>query len=120
MKLAIVGSRTFNDYGIFERIILENYKLENIKQIISGDCYGIDKLAEIFADKYSIEILIFKPEWNNYGKSAGFIRNKLIVENCDTIIAFWDGISRGTKLTIDIANKSYRYLKIINLEQLSK
>ncbi len=46
---------------------------------------------------------IFIAEWDKYGKSAGYIRNRLIVQESDMIVAFWDGKSKGTKHSIDQA-----------------
>jgi len=42
------------------------------------------------------------------------VRNKLIVEECDCLIAFWDGTSRGTKYTIDYAHQLGKPIKIVN------
>lgn len=105
MKLAIVGSRTFTNYNVLEKFILDNINIQNIEQIISGGAIGADKLGEVFAKKYSIPTIIFKPDWNLYGKKAGFLRNNDIIGACDTVIAFWDGESKGTKHSIDISKE---------------
>jgi hypothetical protein len=55
---------------------------------------------------------IFKPDWDKYGKRAGFIRNELIINEADKIIAFWDGESKGTKLSIDLAIKAGKPIDI--------
>lgn len=102
MNLSVIGSRTFNNYQLLEEEIL--YHQLNIGKIISGGAKGADTLAEIFAKKHDIETLILKPEWNLYGKSAGYKRNVDIINKCDICIAFWDGESKGTKHSIDIAN----------------
>jgi len=70
---------------------------------VSGGARGVDTLAEKYADKNDIPKLIFLPDYAKYGKIAPLIRNKKIVDNSDIIIAFWDGVSRGTKFTIDYA-----------------
>lgn len=73
--------------------------------IISGGARGADTLAEQFAQEYSYVTKIFPANWDKYGKAAGPIRNKQIVDHCDILVAFWDGTSRGTKHSIDIAEK---------------
>jgi len=98
MKVAIIGSRNLN-------IEIDNYPPKNISLIISGGARGIDTLAEKYADKNGIPKLIFFPDYKRHGKIAPLIRNKQIVDNADIVIAFWDGASRGTKFTIDYANK---------------
>ena len=107
MKLAIVGGRNFNNYDLFLEIV-QGYLRDSIDEIISGGAKGADSLAERFADYWGFPQPIFKPEWNKYGKSAGFIRNQLIVDNCDMVLAFWDGESRGTADTIEKAKKAKR------------
>jgi hypothetical protein len=49
--------------------------------------------------------------WSAYGKSAGMERNGRMALIADTLVALWDGNSKGTKNMIDIA-KSKR-IKII-------
>jgi hypothetical protein len=86
------------------------------KKIVSGGAIGTDKLGEKFAEDNNIETEIYLPNWNKFGKKAGYIRNKLIIENCDEVIAFWNGKSPGTKLTIDIAKKLNIPVHIIKIE----
>ena len=116
MILAIVGTRTFSNYELFERIVEESYDIDLISEIISGGATGADTLAEIFANKFSIKLTVYKPDWDLYGKKAGYIRNKLIIENASNCIAFWDNISKGTKLSIDIANQLKKPLIVIKID----
>jgi len=115
MKLAIVGSRSFTDYDFFkheiETFIFEN-KLE-ISTIISGGARGTDSMAEIYAKERKIPIEIFLPDWDLHGKKAGYLRNIKIVDASDYVVAFWNGISAGTKHSIDIAKQKEKKLKII-------
>lgn len=113
MKFGVVGSRNFNNYELLNKTLSE---YDNINYIISGGAYGADKLAERYAINNNIKTIIFLPEWSKYGKSAGFIRNKLIVNESDIIIAFWDGKSKGTKLTIDLIKKYNKPYRIILTE----
>jgi len=128
MKVAIVGSRTFNDY---EKLKEELFKLNRNRiidvfpVIITGDdekAKGADRLACIYAKRSGLDLIIFKPV-NRYVKNAYdllgnncyFARNKQIVDNCDFLIAFWNGKSGGTKMTINYAkqqNKQYKIIKV--------
>ena len=105
MKLAVVGSRTFNDYDLLKNKLIQINERVPITLIISGGAHGADKLAEKWAAENKIETLIFLPDWKKYGKSAGFIRNKDIIQACDAVVAFWDGKSKGTKHMIQLAHK---------------
>ena len=51
--------------------------------------------------------VIFPAEWKKYGKRAGYIRNHDIIKNSDHVVAFWDGKSRGTLHSIELARDKY-------------
>jgi hypothetical protein len=108
MKLAIVGSRTFNDYEMVKTAL----KDLAITEIVSGGAKGADTLAEQYAAENNIPVKVFKPDWAKYGRGAGPVRNKQIVEYADKVIAFWDGESRGTKSSIDLAEKQGKLLEV--------
>lgn len=104
VKIAIVGSRTFSDYGMMKEFIDSNCRESGIRPIgvISGGARGADLLGARYATEKGLPLTEFKPEWDKYGKSAGFRRNHDIINNCDVCFAFWDGQSRGTKHDIDL------------------
>ena len=102
-KLAVVGSRTFTDEELLSSI-LHKFDKKSLT-IISGGAMGADKLAENWAKRWGVKTIIFKPDYKKYGRKAGIIRNKDIIENADQVIAFWDGKSPGTKNSIDRAEK---------------
>lgn len=112
MKAAVIGSRNLSvdiDKYLLE---VEERMCEKITLIISGGARGIDSLAEKYADMHNIPKLIFLPEYDKHGKSAPLIRNISIVNSCDMVIAFWDGVSGGTKFTVNYA-KSERKKVIV-------
>ena len=86
-------------------MIIKNFNIDDIEQIISGGAIGADALAKRFAEENSIALIEHIPQWAIYGKSAGYIRNKLIINDADYVIAFWNGESKGTKISIDLAKK---------------
>lgn len=107
MKIAIVGSRSFKDYEFLkkevEKFISEN-SLEEVT-IVSGGAVGADTLAEEFAAENGYETIIYLPDRKTYGREACRVRNTDIVETGDVVFAFWDGISTGTKDSINKAEK---------------
>jgi hypothetical protein len=119
MYLAIIGSRSFTDFELLEREILKHFKISEIECVLSGGAKGTDTLAEQFALTHHIPLKVFKPKWKEYGRKAGIIRNSTIVDECTNGIAFWDGISNGTKDTISklkLANKEVITIIITNNE----
>jgi len=114
MRVGIVGSRTFNDYSKMKEEFLNLYSVEDIECIFSGGAIGADSLARKLAEDLGIEIVEILPDWNKYGKSAGYIRNQVIVASSDEILAFWDGRSRGTNHTLDLAGKKAMPVHIVS------
>lgn len=99
MKIAVIGSRDIKTFDLTKVIPSDT------TQIISGGAIGVDTLASEYATKHGIDIVVYLPNYAQYGKSAPIIRNKQIVENSDCVLAIWNGNSRGTKFTIDYAKK---------------
>lgn len=65
----------------------------------------MDTLAEEYADKKRISKIILRPDYARYGKSAPLKRNEEMVKMADVVLVIWDGVSRGTKYTVDYAEK---------------
>jgi len=119
MILIIAGSRNFNDFDFLETEVLKflkKYKEEKDPlEIVSGNANGADKLGEKFAKKYGLKIHYKPANWKEYGKSAGMIRNKEMVDMSTHCICFWDGKSPGTKNMIDIAGKEGLIVSVIKI-----
>jgi molybdopterin biosynthesis enzyme len=121
--LAVVGSRTRSRQE-YERIkTLVFNKLHTVPQdvvIISGGApTGADKAAREYCRFYNRKYLEAVAFWSrpdgSTDKSAGHRRNSTIVEAADTIVAFWDGQSPGTKDTISKAEACGKELEIIKV-----
>lgn len=104
MKVIIAGSRNIKD-GMLLLEAIDKSKFE-ITEIVSGHAVGVDRMGELYAETHHIPTKIFIPDWSNYGKGAGFIRNEQMANYADALIAIWDGKSSGTKHMIDIAKKN--------------
>lgn len=116
MKIAIVGGRNFLDYELLKKE-LAKFTEENeisLTSIVSGGAKGADTLAEKFAAEMGVELIVFKPDYEKFGRGAALARNTQIVECADTVFAFWDGKSKGTLDSIKKAEKLGKKLLIIN------
>ena len=129
VRIIIAGDREFNDYELLKRSVLDiifdlecrntitgigNASRVNEKHLIefiSGTARGADKLGERFVDESIWSVKRFPANWDLYGKRAGYIRNEQMAKyamsdnNYGVLIAFWDGVSKGTKHMIDLAKK---------------
>jgi predicted Rossmann fold nucleotide-binding protein DprA/Smf involved in DNA uptake len=119
MKIAVVGSRSLNNYQLVKSI-LEQY---TFTQIISGGAKGIDTLAERYSDELGLmKPLVILPDWKRYNRGAGAVRNREIVDTADFVVAIWDGESKGTKISINYAKKINKpiFVWLINNSQEPK
>ena len=113
MKLAIIGSRTFNNYELLYDYLEEH--LNTTTMVVSGAARGADSMGERWAKENGIKTLIFPAEWDKYGKRAGYIRNEDIIKNCDFCIAFWDGVSKGTMHSVSLCKKYNKPVTVIRV-----
>jgi hypothetical protein len=116
IKIGVIGSRSFNDYELLKRT-LDEY-LGKVWVVVSGGADGADSLGEKWAEENNIKTCIYLPDWDTHGKYAGFIRNKDIVEDSDIIIAFWDGMSRGSEHSINLAKKMDKEVRIVYFNKI--
>ena len=117
MRIAIVGSRNFKDRNFVSNTVSKH--INNGDCLVSGGARGVDTWAEEIVPilnsgllNFTITKKIFKADWDKYGKKAGYLRNIDIIEYSDFVLAFWDGKSKGTKHSIDLAIKSGKPLNI--------
>jgi hypothetical protein len=116
MKLAVIGSRTFYDYNLLSEKLNEIWELYGIDEIISGGAKGADSLAERYALENEIPTTIIKPNYlHSNDRGAPLRRNKLIIDQCTMVIAFWDMSSSGTKNALDHAKKIKKYSLIVSV-----
>jgi len=118
-KIAIVGTRDFNDYEYFKKKLNELDIFDKDTIIVSGGARGPDMFAELYTTEMKYHLIVFPAKWNTYGKQAGFLRNTQIVNECDIVIAFWDGKSKGTEDTIKKARMKSKPVIIINYNDQS-
>lgn len=119
IRLAIIGSRGFEDYDYMlveldKLLVAEDY---NIIEIVSGGARGADTLAERLARANGFPVKVFPADWNRFGKSAGFIRNRDIVQRADVVCAFWDGVSNGTQHSFELCKEFNKKLYIFKYKE---
>lgn len=83
---------------------------------------GADTLGETYAKNNCFQIRYFPADWDKFGKSAGYIRNKQMAEYASyrkgygALIAFWDGKSKGTMHMINLAKEYCLKVFVYNYE----
>jgi hypothetical protein len=112
LKVIIAGSR---DIWCVERNVFEFVDScpFRITEVVSGGARGVDRMGEYYAECNNLPIKRFTPDWEGYGKRAGFMRNTAMALYADALIAIWDGESKGTKHMIDEMHKLEKPVKVI-------
>ena len=110
--IIVCGGKTEHPQETVNGFILEVLSELGITdcEIVSGGCKGADISGEKFAEAHGFEVVRFLPDWKTFGRSAGIRRNAEMVNYISRfehplVIAFWNGESRGTKFTIELARK---------------
>jgi hypothetical protein len=113
MKLIIAGSRDrqVSDPEICRAVVdlLAGFPdLGEVTELLNGDAKGVDECAARWAEARGIPVTKFPPDWKNYGKGAGPMRNQEMCNAGDVLIAFYGG-----KGTVDMIRRAHkRGLKI--------
>ena len=114
MKTIIAGPRWICDFQLIKIAIHESNF--DITEVVTGDAKGVDWLGAYWGYLNNLPVKHFPAKWEFYGTAAGPIRNKLMADYADALIAVWDEISRGTNNMINTARKLELqiYIKYVN------
>lgn len=117
LKILICGDRDWHDqYQIARRVHELCLKFE--LTVIHGDCRGADRIGGSRAEAFGCTVRKYPAEWKRYGKSAGPIRNRQMLEeeDPDLVIGFHDDIkkSKGTRDMLKIAAKAGKFVELID------
>lgn len=106
MRVLVCGSRGWTDKDRI-RAVLEELA-PSCACVIDGAARGADQLGHEVAVELGLETMRFPAQWKLLGKRAGHIRNQQMLDEGkpDIVIAFWDGLSRGTMDMIERCTKA--------------
>lgn len=106
MQVVVCGSRSYTN----KDLVYELLDVCQPTEIVHGGSKGADSIAQQYAVDHNIEYTVFLPEWDVYGRGAGPVRNKMMIEysNPDCIILVFGSSGAGTNNTITLARKMKR------------
>lgn len=115
-RILVCGSRDYKDYASFSKTMVRYYTLYGIDCIITGMAKGPDTWAYDFAQEFNIPYECYYAQWRQYGKKAGYVRNMemLIKGRPNLVLAFYDGVSKGTKNMMLLATQSGVKVEVIS------
>ena len=116
MKIAVVGSRSFDDWDAVCEVMECLTDIYENAEFISGGAKGVDSTVAEWCEKNVYHIEVIRPNYKEAvnPKAAPLARNSEIVARCDQLVAFWDGESRGTLDAIRKAVKAGKFVQIFS------
>lgn len=112
MRVIVAGSRTILSQQLVNQAITDSGFI--ITELVSGAARGVDKMGELWATMNCVPIKPYHARWSAHGRAAGMMRNIIMADYVDALIAIWDGVSAGTKHMIYIAKKRGLKYFIVN------
>ena len=109
LHVAVVGSREYPRPDAVRRFVAG---LPRGTIVVSGGARGVDDEAETAAVQHGLQKLVYPADWNRFGNKAGYVRNELIVNKADVVVAFWDFQSPGTAHSIALALAAGKPLRL--------
>lgn len=119
MRVLVCGSRDYwNDYRIVT--VLNGLCLSYLEMggeefiVIEGEANGADSIAARWAEEasktYPVGLQRFYPDWETYGRRAGYLRNVRMLEEGKPglVLAFFSSPerSRGTDMMVKLATEA--------------
>lgn len=96
MRLLVTGSREWVDRELMERVLLKLTAGADHVCIVHGAARGADRLSSVVARAHEWSVIAVPADWDRYGRSAGFVRNRFMLEQYapDLVAAFKVGFDR--------------------------
>lgn len=122
-RVIVAGSRDLDDYDLvrkaLDEFLADMFTSETV--IVSGKARGADMLGERYAKENGFEVASFPAKWRdekgNYDPGAGYARNAQMAEIGTHLVAFWDGVSKGTRNMIAAASGRGIVIKVVRFER---
>ena len=109
MRILITGSRDWTDHETIGNAIALQYLASNCPNpqavtVVHGGAKGADYLAATLAKRQGFKVELHKARWDEFGKAAGYLRNKEMVEaGADVCLAFIRNESKGATMCAKLA-----------------
>jgi len=110
-RVLVCGGRDYQQVQYLCGFLDSYHATEGIAHLLEGGASGADYQARCWAKANNVEFTTFKAKWDKQGRSAGPLRNRVMVDDGkpDVVIAFPGG--SGTADMVDYAR--YRNVPVI-------
>ncbi|MCK8495850.1 hypothetical protein M0L20_28550 [Spirosoma sp. RP8] len=112
MKTALLASRQLTSPNHYEQIRAALLELGTTELHHGAEGAG-KQHAETWASETGRAQVGHAPNWKEYGRAAGPIRGRELVQAVDNLVALWDGKSKGTEQELKEAKRQGKRVKLI-------
>lgn len=110
MRLLVCGDRNWTDWDYIFVALDAIHREFGVDVVIEGEARGADIIGRFWAKDRGIPVEPYPADWDTFGKSAGPIRNRLMLTEGrpDMVVAFHPDLlnSRGTRDMVTAAKKA--------------
>ena len=121
MKILICGDRNWTNTYVMRKVMRRFFNDKTI--LIHGNARGADKMSGRIAQEIGCLVKSYPADWDTHGRSAGPIRNRLMLSKSpDIVIGFHDDISKskGTKDMLNISKRNNIETYIVTSKSMKK
>ena len=120
-KVIVAGGRDLPCNEMALKVTMKELKKISSKkneiELFTGMARGADQIPVWLGHKHGVKVRRFPAKWTDedgkYNPKAGFERNHQMGDEATHLIAFWDGMSRGTADMIGYAEKLGLTVKVL-------
>jgi predicted Rossmann fold nucleotide-binding protein DprA/Smf involved in DNA uptake len=119
-KLLVCGSRDYPDLETVKGVVIYaaiDKETGDDMMVITGGARGVDTAAIEACEEYHIPIITVLAI-NPSDKLSYLFRNAEMIGMADSVLAFWDGKSKGTKFVIDYCKARGKTLRVVEPRDL--
>jgi hypothetical protein len=110
ITVLVCGGRDYRDEQRVNEVLNKIQRTSVICWLIQGGARGADTLAYTWGLRNHVRLRTFPADWATFGKAAGFIRNKAMLDEGkpDLVVAFPGG--PGTRNMVELARAAGVYV----------
>jgi len=126
VRLIIAGGRDFTDYQALKVAMRmfgdDHFVMFDQITVICGMARGADLLGLEWANEFGAGLVKMPAWWRGengngpYNRGAGHQRNERMAQTATHLLAFWNGVSTGTKNMINLGEKYKLNGKVIRYD----
>lgn len=106
MRILVCGGRDYDNWIKMGNVLSQLFN--DGDTLIHGMSTGADILSEYTVRRYGFDVSVerYPADWKKYGKSAGYVRNKQMLDEGrpDLVVAFPGG--KGTESMVKLAQEA--------------